>query len=153
PSLIAACLVYGLLGAGLVDRLSASEQIERSSDNGSGSKSTEPPSNHIRPIDLFDLETTTDPQISPDGTRVAFVRNFSDIMKDRRRSNLWIINSDGSNLRPLTSGENDSSPRWSPDGQRLLYASTSEGATQIHVRWMDSGQVAKVTRCPKPPSG
>src|SRR5207249_10108219 len=52
-----------------------------------------------------------------------------------------------SDLRPLTAGnENDNSPRWSPDGQRLLYASTSDGAAQIYVRWMDSGQIAKVTR-------
>ena len=51
-----------------------------------------------------------------------------------------------------TGNENDNSPRWSPDGLRLLYASTSDGAAQIYVRWMDSGQTAKVTRCPKSPS-
>ena len=39
--------------------------------------------------DLFELETASDPQISPDGTKVVFVRNFSDIMKDKKRSNLW----------------------------------------------------------------
>jgi acylaminoacyl-peptidase len=102
---------------------------------------------------MFDLEVATDPQISPDGSRVVFVRNFNDIMKDRKRSNLWIINWDGSDLRPLTTGsENDNSPRWSPDGQRLAYVSTEDGSEQIHVRWMDSGQMARVTRCSKPPS-
>ena len=86
------------------------------------------------------------PRISPDGKRVVYVRNFMDIMKDRRRSNLWIINSDGTEHRPLTSGKyNDSSPRWSPDGMRLLYVSTSGGTPQLYCRWMDSGQTAILT--------
>ena len=104
--------------------------------------------------DLFELETASDPQISPDGSKLVFVRNFSDIMKDRKRSNLWIVNFDGSDLRPLTSGpDNEFSPRWSPDGKRLLYASTSEGSVQIHLRWMDGGQAARVTRVQKTPAG
>ena len=134
----------------------ASTKASRAADSGAEhtpSKASEFPPNRFRPIDLFDLETATEPQISPDGAKVVFVRNFNDIMKDRKRSNLWVINYDGSDLRPLTSGnENDNSPRWSPDGKQLLYASTSDGAAQIYVRWMDSGQIAKVTRCPKSPS-
>jgi len=125
-----------------------------SASNDSPSIPIELPSNRFRPIDMFELETATDPRISPDGAKVVFVRNFNDIMKDRKRSNLWIINSDGSDLRPLTSGnENDNSPQWSPDGKRLLYVSSGDGSSQIYVRWMDSGQTAKVTRCPKAPGG
>jgi acylaminoacyl-peptidase len=117
-------------------------------------KSSQLPSNRFRPIEMFDLQTASEPRISPDGTKVVFVRNFSDIMKDRKLSNLWIVNFDGSDLRPLTSGNgNDHSPRWSPDGQRLLYVSTSDGAAQIHVRWMDTGQIGEVTQCTKPPAG
>ena len=92
--------------------------------DGATAKLREVPPNRFRPIEMFDLETASDPQISPDGTKVVFVRNFSDIMKDRKRSNLWIINYDGSDLRPLTDGnDNDTSPRWSPDGKCLLYVS------------------------------
>jgi acylaminoacyl-peptidase len=73
------------------------------------------PPDRFRPIDLFDLDVATDPQISPDGAKIVFVRNFNDIMKDRKRANLWIINYDGSDLRPLTSGNgNDTSPRGRP---------------------------------------
>jgi acylaminoacyl-peptidase len=115
---------------------------------------SELPSNRLRPIEMFDLETATEPQISPDGSKVVFVRNFSDIMKDKKRSNLWIVNFDGSDLRPLTAGNgNDNSPRWSPDGRRLLYVSNLDGAEQIHIRWMDTGQSGEVTHCPKPPGG
>jgi acylaminoacyl-peptidase len=108
----------------------------------------------FEPLDVFGLEHASDPQISPDGKKVVYVRNFMDIQKDRRRSNLWILNSDGSDHRPLTTGnENDSSPRWSPDGARLAYVSSSEGGSQIWLRWMDTGQTAKLTRVQKPPSG
>jgi dipeptidyl aminopeptidase/acylaminoacyl peptidase len=100
----------------------------------------------FRPLDVFRLEHASDPRISPDGKQIVYVRNFMDIMKDRRRSNLWIINKDGTEHRPLTSGkQNDVAPRWSPDGKRLLYVSSSGGAPQIYCRWMDSGQTAKLT--------
>src|SRR5258708_40150002 len=102
-------------------------------DEKPGSKAAELPSNRFRPMDMFDLETASDPQISHDGTKVVFVRNFSDIMKDRKRSNLWIVNFDGSDLRPLTNGDhNDNSPRWSPDDKRLLYVSSADGSQQIY---------------------
>jgi acylaminoacyl-peptidase len=100
----------------------------------------------FRPMDVFQLEHASDPQISPDGQRVVYVRNFMDVMKDRRRSNLWVINIDGSEHRPLTTGKhNDSQPRWSPDGKRLVYVSTIGGSPQLYCRWMDTGQVAKLT--------
>jgi len=81
----------------------------------------------LRLIDVFELEWASDPQISPDGEAIVYVRNFMDVMSDRRRSNLWMVRADGSDHRPLTTGlANDSSPRWSPDGKRLLYASSSD---------------------------
>ena len=108
----------------------------------------------FRPIDVFQLEYASDPQISPDGQRIVYVRNFMDIMTDRRRSNLWIVNYDGSDHRSITTGnENHSSPRWSPDGTRLLYLSGSDGSTQLYLRWMDTGQKGKLTNLTKPPRG
>ena len=65
--------------------------------------------------DIFDLEYISSPTISPDGSQVIYVRNFKDIMADANRSNLWICNVDGTNNRPLTTGnQNDRSPAWSP---------------------------------------
>jgi len=96
--------------------------------------------------DVFQLEFASDPQIAPDGSKIVYVRNFMDIMTDRQRSNLWIINYDASDHRPLTTGNsNYSSPRWSPDGNRLLYVSSADGPSQIYVRFMDDGQTAKLT--------
>src|SRR5262245_7499146 len=104
--------------------------------------------------DVFDLEYASDPRVSPDGTQVVYVRNFFDIMKDRRRSNLWVVGADGTKHRPLTSGNrNDAGPRWSPDGTRLLYISSSEGSSQLYLRWMDTGQTAKLTDLVSSPGG
>ncbi len=108
----------------------------------------------FRPIDVFSLEWASDPRISPDGSHVVYVRNYMDIMKDRRRSNFWIVDENGDNHRPLTTGnENDLSPRWSPDGKRLAYVSAADGSTQLYVRWMDTGQTAKLTNLTSSPNG
>ncbi|MDX1502459.1 MAG: S9 family peptidase [Thermoanaerobaculia bacterium] len=106
----------------------------------------------LTPVDVFELEWASDPRISPDGRRVAYVRNGMDKMADRRRAEIWVVDWDGSNHRPLvTGGGNHSSPRWSPDGTRLLYVSSTSGATQLHVRWMDTGQTAQITRLTESP--
>jgi acylaminoacyl-peptidase len=104
--------------------------------------------------DVFNLQLAVDPQISPDGKRIVYVLHFNDIMADKRHSNLWIVNADGSDHRPLTTGNyNDSSPRWSPDGTQLLYISNRDGSPQIYRRWLDSGQTAKLTSLTTAPAG
>ena len=102
--------------------------------------------------DVFGLQTAGDAQISPDGTRVVYARGSYDIMTDRARSHLWIINTDGSEHRPLYSDANNySSPRWSPDGRRLAFISSAAGSPQLFVRWMDSGQTALLTNLTETP--
>ena len=49
----------------------------------------------LKPMDIFEMEGVSDPQISPDGSKILYVRSGSDIMKDKRYSNIWIINFDG----------------------------------------------------------
>ena len=45
----------------------------------------------LKPIDIFEMEGVSDPQISPDGSQILYVRSGSDVMKDKRYSNIWII--------------------------------------------------------------
>jgi len=103
-------------------------------------------------MDVFELEYAVDPRIAPDGSRVVYVRTFHDVMTDRRRSNLWMVDVDGTNHRPLTSGTGSvSSPRWSPSGDRLVYLSSAEGSSQIWCRWTDTGETASLTRLTESP--
>ena len=112
---------------------------------------TSPDPTLFQPLDVFELEWASDPQISPDGSRIVYVRNHMDVMADRRRSNLWIVSTDGSDHRPLTHGGGDSSPRWSPDGSKILYVSSEGGSAQLWLHWLDSGRGAPITRLTKPP--
>ncbi len=107
----------------------------------------------LTPEDIFRLQYTTDPQISPDGKRIVYVRGSANIMTDTRETNLWIVNFDGTDDRAITSGhDNDASPRWSPDGTRIAYLAGDEGHTQLYVRWMDSGQTARLTEMENAPA-
>jgi len=103
-------------------------------------------------LDVFELEVAADPRISPDGSRIVYVRRGFDIMTDGRRTALWMIGSDGTDHRALTDATSTvGSPRWSPDGSRLLYVSSEDGSSQVFVRWMDSGQTAELTNVTESP--
>jgi len=105
--------------------------------------------------DLFGLSVAADPQISPDGDKIAYVRRTNDIMTDRAVSSIWLIDVASGAETPLVTGEGTHvSPRWSPSGDRLAYISTqSGGGPELHVRWMASGESANITALPEGPSG
>lgn len=107
---------------------------------------------HLQPGDVFDLEWADNPAVSPDGRTIVYQRNHFDIMKDRRRSHLWLVDVDGERHRPLTGGQvGDGAPVWSPSGDRIAWTSARDGSAQIWVRWMDSGQSAAITRLTESP--
>lgn len=115
-------------------------------------RAQEAPANRISAMDIFHFQYALDPQISPDASKIVYMRRFADLMSDKRDSNLWIINADGTEDRALTTGAySDSSPRWSPDGTRILYVSNHDGKAELYVRWMDTGQTAKLTDLQYPP--
>ena len=114
----------------------------------------EGPSRTFEARDLFSLEVASDPQISPDGSRIAYVRRSGDIMTDRMRPTIWLIDARSGQQMPLAAGPGaHSQPRWSPDGRRLAYISTAEGGSaQLFVRWMESGESVRITGLPTAPS-
>ena len=104
--------------------------------------------------DLFGMEVASDAQISPDGGQIAYVRQTADIMTDRMRPTIWLIDVKTGRHSPLiASAGSHRQPRWSPDGTRLSYISSAEGgAPQLFVRWMASGESVRVTNLPNTPS-
>ncbi len=121
--------------------------------NGVGKAQQDGPGPRLfQPMDVFQLEYASDPQISPDGRQVAYVRNSMDIQKDRRRGKIWIVDVEGKRHVPLTSEtQNEASPRWSPDGKRLLYIASEDGSNQIYSRLMEGALTLKLTQLTEDP--
>jgi Tol biopolymer transport system component len=102
--------------------------------------------------DYLQWQDVGSPQLSPDGRQILFTRTWIDGVNDRRESQLWLMEADGTRQRFLTKGSN---PSWSPDGTRIAFLAPGEpGGSQIHVRWMDAeGATSQITRLVESPSG
>jgi dipeptidyl aminopeptidase/acylaminoacyl peptidase len=96
--------------------------------------------------DLYDIKNVTDPQFSPDGTRVAFTVTEFFLEEGKSNSDIYIMNADGTHLRRMTRhDEGDSHPRWSPDGRWLLFVSTRENGPQVWKMPVGGGEPTRVT--------
>jgi dipeptidyl aminopeptidase/acylaminoacyl peptidase len=111
-----------------------------------------------RPItekDLFKFVWVSDPQMSPDGTKVAFVRVSVDEKADQYDSAIWLARTDASEPpRRLTGGNRDNAPRWSPDGRQLAFVRSIEKdgraqPPQVYVMAMIGGEARSVTEIPR----
>jgi dipeptidyl aminopeptidase/acylaminoacyl peptidase len=112
------------------------------------------PTKYLDKATYFQMESVSNPSISPDGTTVLFSRGYVDVMRDQNQSNLWVIGVNGERLRQLTDGAwNDSSPVWSPDGKRIAFLSNRSGSTQLHVMWVDTRETLQLTRTERAPGG
>ena len=102
---------------------------------------------------VFDLEYANQIEMTNDGKTVYFVRNRMDIKSDRKVSNIWSVDSNSKQLQPLTSGVHmDYAPVLSPDETRLAFISTRDGSSQIYVKWLKTGAVAKISNLTQSPS-
>ncbi|GAB5410289.1 MAG: S9 family peptidase [Balneolaceae bacterium] len=106
-------------------------------------------------MDVFELQWVQNPQISPDGKHVVYNRRGFNKMTDRRTSSLWIINSDGSGHRKLTSRTGgEGTAVWSPSGDRIAFTSSEEGqGSEIFIYWLESGVTARITQLENSPGG
>jgi dipeptidyl aminopeptidase/acylaminoacyl peptidase len=105
----------------------------------------------MQPEDVYELVNAGDPRISPDGSRVAFVVTAIDRESNEYHGAVWVAPLDGSaEPRPFTSGERrDTSPRWSPDGNWLAFASNRGGDEKtpmnLYVIPAEGGEARKLT--------
>jgi dipeptidyl aminopeptidase/acylaminoacyl peptidase len=102
------------------------------------------------PEDIYELVNAGDPRISPDGSRVAFVVTAIDREENEYRGAVWVVPLDGSaEPRRFTSGERrDSTPRWSPDGNWLAFASNrgdDKTPMNLYVIPAEGGEARKLT--------
>jgi acylaminoacyl-peptidase len=107
----------------------------------------------LKPLDVFDLQWAADPEVSPDGRSVAYVRMRMDIKSDRPRPEIWLTSVETKRAHPLSSAENSRMPRWSPDGSRIAYLGAgSDGSTQLFMYWADSNVSAAISHFTEAPT-
>ena len=110
---------------------------------------------NITEKDLFDFVWIGDPQISPDGSRVAFVRVAVNEKKEGYSTSIWSVPvAGGEEPHQLTKGDHDSTPRWSPDGKYLLFLRSTEKdgkpePPQLSILSMAGGDSFSFTDLPK----
>ena len=96
--------------------------------------------------DLYRIKSISDVHVSPDGRSIIYVLTDSDFPRAKRNSHVWMMNSDGTNARQLTTGDkSESSGAFSPDGNWISYVSAKDGAPQIYVIPSAGGKARKVT--------
>lgn len=105
------------------------------------------------PEDLLQVRTITDPQVSPDGARVAFVVSRMDAEANQILSNVWLVPVDSSReaLQVTFGPRRDSRPRWSPDGNRLAFLSSRQRdwADDLYVLGVTGGEARRLAALPR----
>src|SRR5688572_20639049 len=99
---------------------------------------------------IVSLAAPTDPQLSPDGSRVAYVADPYGQDGDHPQGSIWIAPSDGSAPAQRLTGDEarNESPRWSPDGLTLAFLSdrTERGVKALYRIPVDGGEATLLHR-------
>jgi len=99
--------------------------------------------------DMLAMDRISDPQVSPDGKTIAFILRKTDLEANKGRTDIWLVNVDGSGLKQLTTDPaGDWNPRWSPDGKSLFFVSARSGSSQIWRIGLAGGEAERVAELP-----
>ena len=103
----------------------------------------------MTPEDLLRFHGVSEPRISPDGSHIVFVKKHVG-GKNEYVSNLWLVPTAAGKPRQFTSGVQDRSPRWSPDGALIAFVRGGKDvAPQLHLIDVAGGEARLLTRLPE----
>ncbi len=109
----------------------------------------EEPTHPFSVHDMLAMDRISDPQVSPDGKSVVFALRKTDLEANKGRTDLWMVQIDGSDLRRITSHPaSESNPRWSPDGKWIYFLAARGDTSQVWRIARDGGEAEQVTRQP-----
>ncbi len=104
---------------------------------------------HVPTIDeLLSLKSAGSPQISPDGTKIAYTVMETDFDQDAYVTQIWLADVASGQTIQLTRGKKSSSgPDWSPDGRWLAFTSSrADDTSQIFVINPTAGEAIQLTK-------
>lgn len=103
----------------------------------------------ILPEDFYELTFVSDPQVSPDGKTVAWVTRTTAPDRKGYQNAVWVCDAQGKRPQQFSAGEKqDHTPRWSPDGQQLVFVSTRRGKPQLWRIPLGGGEARALTHLP-----
>ena len=114
--------------------------------NANGQKKTRLSLEHYK-----NYEWTSNPRLSPDGEHIIYSKTWINLVDDKRETDLWITNSNGSSNRFFLNGSNG---KWSPDGNKIAFTKKGKpNGTQIFVKYFGiEGEPTQITKLEKSPS-
>ena len=111
-----------------------------------------PAKNDTQPFGVRDLvafDRLSEPRVSPNGRQIVFTVSSLDLEANKRRTDLWVVGTDGAGLRPLLrSDDAESNGTWSADGRTIYFLTSRGGSSQVWKMSVDSGDAQSVTSLP-----
>jgi dipeptidyl aminopeptidase/acylaminoacyl peptidase len=104
--------------------------------------------------EMLKLKRVSDPQLSPDGTKIAFVVTDVSLDRNTRNNDIWIVPvAGGAPVKVAGTDRSEDRPRWSPDGKQLAFVSNRDGGSQVWVIPASGGEPKKLTSIATEASG
>ena len=104
-------------------------------------------------MDIFQLQYANDVQISPNGKHIVYRKMGFDLIEDRATGNLWIYEIEtGAHYKLTPFDQSESSPRWSPNGDRIAFTASGSKGSEIYIYWVAQQSLARITQLSQSPS-
>ena len=130
-------------------------RIAATTAHASTAVATSPAHPYVSIDDLLTIQIASDPQLSPDGTQIAFTVLRCNDGPDTTSSAIWLVQTGDGTAEPprqVTHGnwaQHDFAPRWSPDGQTLAFLSDRSGIMQVYLLSMHGGEARQLSNLPQ----